>query len=385
VNLREALDAVLAGVTDSPPVREDIGASWRRSVAAGLEPGRVAAPFDADVAAASRFVDAARPVLDQLADDLRDAGVALLLTDGRGHVVDRRVADLTLQAGLDRIQLAPGFAYGEGDLGTNGIGTALTLERPASVEGDEHFADDLTGMSCAAAPIVDPASGQVLGVLDLTAFARADSVLMLPLARRAAREVEQRLVDDEGLSRRLVLQRFLVERRRAKGPMVVVSGATVITNTAAARLVNVDDEPMLCEAALRIAGAAPGTAEALTFELDGGTTVTARSEVILDGHAPVGVVLRLKPVASGSDARPTSRRDRPTFGWTSLTDTERAVMELVAQGLTNRQVGGRLFLSHHTVGFHLRSIYRKLDVSSRVDLARLVASGAPSVPERAVV
>jgi DNA-binding CsgD family transcriptional regulator len=47
------------------------------------------------------------------------------------------------------------------------------------------------------------------------------------------------------------------------------------------------------------------------------------------------------------------------------------VIELVAEGLTNRETGERLFLSHHTVGFHLRSIFCKLDVSSRVELTRL--------------
>jgi DNA-binding CsgD family transcriptional regulator len=47
------------------------------------------------------------------------------------------------------------------------------------------------------------------------------------------------------------------------------------------------------------------------------------------------------------------------------------VVELVAQGLTNREAGERLFLSHHTVGFHLRSIFSKLGVNSRVELTRL--------------
>jgi len=63
---------------------------------------------------------------------------------------------------------------------------------------------------------------------------------------------------------------------------------------------------------------------------------------------------------------------RPVFGWASLTDTERRVAKLVAEGLTNRQVGERMFLSRHTVDFHLRQIYRKLDITSRVDLTRLV-------------
>ncbi|MER5194570.1 LuxR C-terminal-related transcriptional regulator [Streptomyces sp. NPDC002755] len=52
-----------------------------------------------------------------------------------------------------------------------------------------------------------------------------------------------------------------------------------------------------------------------------------------------------------------------------LTDTEYAVAHLVAQGFTNGQTAGRLFLSPHTIAFHLRKIFRKLGVGSRVQLA----------------
>jgi DNA-binding CsgD family transcriptional regulator len=52
-----------------------------------------------------------------------------------------------------------------------------------------------------------------------------------------------------------------------------------------------------------------------------------------------------------------------------LTDTEYTVAELVSQGLTNGRVARQLFISPHTVAFHLKKIFRKLDVSSRVELA----------------
>ena len=62
---------------------------------------------------------------------------------------------------------------------------------------------------------------------------------------------------------------------------------------------------------------------------------------------------------------------RPKSGWMSLTDTERAVSDLVAKGLTNQQIATEMFLSTHTVAFHLRQVFRKLDIGSRVDLARV--------------
>ncbi|MCP2242582.1 regulatory protein, luxR family [Lentzea aerocolonigenes] len=59
---------------------------------------------------------------------------------------------------------------------------------------------------------------------------------------------------------------------------------------------------------------------------------------------------------------------RPASGWSSLDDTERAIANLVAKGQTNRQISTQLFMSPHTVNFHLRKIFRKLEISSRVEL-----------------
>jgi DNA-binding CsgD family transcriptional regulator len=74
---------------------------------------------------------------------------------------------------------------------------------------------------------------------------------------------------------------------------------------------------------------------------------------------------------------------RPGRGWAAMTDSELAVARLVAQGLTNREVAERLFVSHHTVSGHLRHVFAKLDVNSRVELTRL-ASIHDSAPEPAL-
>jgi DNA-binding CsgD family transcriptional regulator len=70
----------------------------------------------------------------------------------------------------------------------------------------------------------------------------------------------------------------------------------------------------------------------------------------------------------------------PVTGWESLTGTERAVSELVAQGLNNRQVASRMYVSINTVAFYLRQIFRKLSIGSRVDLARIVLQHTQQTP-----
>jgi DNA-binding CsgD family transcriptional regulator len=59
--------------------------------------------------------------------------------------------------------------------------------------------------------------------------------------------------------------------------------------------------------------------------------------------------------------------------WTSLTRSERTLAALVAKGMTNRQVAAHLYISRHTVDAHLRHIFRKLGINSRVGLAHVVA------------
>jgi len=62
-------------------------------------------------------------------------------------------------------------------------------------------------------------------------------------------------------------------------------------------------------------------------------------------------------------------RSRPQFGWPSLTPTERTVADLVTEGLSNPQIGERLYISHRTVQTHLAHVFAKLDISSRAQLA----------------
>ena len=70
-----------------------------------------------------------------------------------------------------------------------------------------------------------------------------------------------------------------------------------------------------------------------------------------------------------------NRRD-PTAA-ERLTPQEFQIALLVAEGLTNRDVGARLFLSPKTIEFHLSRVFRKLDVRSRGQLIRLFAAQAP--------
>jgi DNA-binding CsgD family transcriptional regulator len=68
--------------------------------------------------------------------------------------------------------------------------------------------------------------------------------------------------------------------------------------------------------------------------------------------------------------RGRGERKRPSKGWASLTPTELNVVRLAREGLGNKEIAARLFVSPRTVQAHLSQVYSKLGVSSRVQLAQ---------------
>jgi DNA-binding NarL/FixJ family response regulator len=91
---------------------------------------------------------------------------------------------------------------------------------------------------------------------------------------------------------------------------------------------------------------------------------------MLAGRAHQALELRTEEIAADRDAaeRPSTA---PSHGFAALTTREVRVAELVAAGATKQQAAARLFVSFHTVDTHLRAVYAKLGIRTRVQLARL--------------
>jgi DNA-binding CsgD family transcriptional regulator len=71
--------------------------------------------------------------------------------------------------------------------------------------------------------------------------------------------------------------------------------------------------------------------------------------------------------------RGRGERKRPQTGWAALTPTERDVVRLVSEGLANKDIASRLFVSPRTVETHLTHVYTKLGLKSRVQLVQQAA------------
>jgi DNA-binding NarL/FixJ family response regulator len=105
-------------------------------------------------------------------------------------------------------------------------------------------------------------------------------------------------------------------------------------------------------------------------------------ETALGSYAAAGAerdAARVRSLLRARGVRPPTSGPRSAPDWPELTESEFAVVSLVARGATNREVAERLYLSPYTVNSHLRHVFTKLGIRSRVELTRLAtARGMPA-------
>jgi DNA-binding CsgD family transcriptional regulator len=97
-----------------------------------------------------------------------------------------------------------------------------------------------------------------------------------------------------------------------------------------------------------------------------------RDEVTARHPVPDDLLPAPGTVAVGTGLEPW--REPAVPGWSALTEQERRIADLTSQALTNREIAARLYLSPHTINYHLRQIFKKLGITSRVQLTHLAAT-----------
>jgi sigma-54 dependent transcriptional regulator, acetoin dehydrogenase operon transcriptional activator AcoR len=197
---------LVAGGDAGPEVRPLVRESWQRSGVAGVLPdlGRAPLALDEDALAEAResteWLGVVRDLIRALPPDFYAQRHLLGLFDASGRMLGSE-GDPGTRDALAEINFAPGALWLESVTGTNGPGTAIASDRAVHIIGAEHFCEAWQAWHCAAAPIHDPLTGEVAGVVDLSGPAEAASpqalhlILTLALAADralAARELEHR-------------------------------------------------------------------------------------------------------------------------------------------------------------------------------------------------
>ncbi|WOF23238.1 GAF domain-containing protein [Microbacterium betulae] len=200
--VERAHDELLAGNSADPrlqQVRSLVRDSWRRSVLSHVRAEAVPAlelrgrDLDAyrRVHPLSGAIGLIRGLL--LPGETAEAGVVVAVGDAAGRLLwvegDRRVRSRTGDMGF-----VEGANWAEDRVGTSAPGTALALGRSVQVRGAEHFNRLVQPWSCTAAPVRDPESGRLLGVIDVTGGDEAATPQAQMLVDATARAVEGELL-----------------------------------------------------------------------------------------------------------------------------------------------------------------------------------------------
>lgn len=201
-----ARDQFLSGAITVPSgVRPRIVKSWKRSMALGADANlEIASPqaiaSDDDLAvlrsASQPLLDAAGPILSQLEQMLADSGYAIVTSNACGRVVEISGEREILRT-LARINFVPGCDLSESTCGTNAVGTALADGRPLQLMAAENYCEAGGNLTCTAAPIRDPSTFGIVGVLDVTADYRRLHPEILSLVIQCALEIEERLAAEK--------------------------------------------------------------------------------------------------------------------------------------------------------------------------------------------
>lgn len=161
-------------------------ASWQRSEEYGVSAEEVDPVWAGSVDGDSLFYQCGQEVLTGLHQTLANEPLSLMLTDADGLVLNRFSGDTSLLRALDKVHLAPGFAFSEREAGTTGLGLALADRTPSLVRAEEHYSASLRTYTCAAVPVVDPLTGRLEGSVNITTWSKSSPGLLLALAQSAA-------------------------------------------------------------------------------------------------------------------------------------------------------------------------------------------------------
>lgn len=196
--LHEAHHQFLCTGDADPAVRRLVADSWRRSVASGIDPedSLAVTRLEEDTLAeirAAHPLTAVMPVVRRLlVEDAADSGLLVAVSDAAGQLLYVE-GDHRLRAAAESMHFVPGADWSEASAGTNAPGTALALDRPVQILGPEHLSRRVAPWSCSAAPIHDPDTGAMLGVLDVTGTDEVATPHALQLVRATAAAAEAEL------------------------------------------------------------------------------------------------------------------------------------------------------------------------------------------------
>ena len=205
--LSAVYDATMTGNRAPARPRQVVNESWNRLLAKGIDPDHHTPPvIDTSGLDILRQSSGLMAVLDDVSRGLEplieEGDNILVIADARGRVLWRSGSPRVL-GHADRLGFVEGAHWSETAVGTNAIGTALVSHRAVQLFSAEHFLRSHHPWTCAGAPIKDPRTGHVIGIVDVSGPAvtvHPTTVALVDLVARLA-EAKLREAHDRTLNR----------------------------------------------------------------------------------------------------------------------------------------------------------------------------------------
>jgi len=140
----------------------------------------------------SKLYRTALPVLENVSTFIESTRHLLTLSDHHGRIV-YLAGEAPIRRRAEKMNFVAGADWSEASAGTNAIGTCIEANQPIQIFSYEHYCEGCHNWVCSAAPIRDPFSGQLMGVVDLTGPADFAQPHTLGFATMTARAIEQRI------------------------------------------------------------------------------------------------------------------------------------------------------------------------------------------------
>ena len=221
---RNKLDQFRYGTAHSVSQAQELGhsilSSWQRSRAAAIPQERSAAPLVKLQEGFSPLQQALAYCSDQLKNIAEQSSMALAVADVSSTIIWSATQG-AMQRAAEKVHFMEGGQWREEVVGTNALDLSLKTKRSLCVFSNEHYMSSVQDWACYAAPILDPYSKHVLGVIDLSVTWDKHNTLGLLAAERCASIVQDALREHQ--RQQLYIRAFAVPQVLFNGKSLVVT------------------------------------------------------------------------------------------------------------------------------------------------------------------
>lgn len=200
-------------------VNESIASSWQRSVSAAIPKERSAAPL---LSLAQKQPSALDIALQYCGNDLKhvaEQSSMVIAVGDVGSTIIWTAASQQMRSAAERVHFVEGGQWGEEMVGTNALALSIKTRQSSCVFSNEHYMQSVQDWVCYAAPIIDPHSRQLLGVIDLSTTWTNHNSLGILAAERCASIIQTALQEQQ--RQQLYIRAFSI-------PQVLFNGKNLV-------------------------------------------------------------------------------------------------------------------------------------------------------------